>query len=119
MLTGDNSMGKKKSAKKAADKVDFEESLGRLEEIVHLLEEGDLGLNDSLARYEEGVALLRQSYDALQNAERRIELLSGLDAQGNPVTQSFDDTATLDSEKRSAAPKRGPDNDVDSGEVLF
>jgi exodeoxyribonuclease VII small subunit len=119
MLTGDNSMAKKKRAKKAADKVDFEESLGRLEEIVHLLEEGDLGLNDSLARYEEGVALLRQSYDALQNAERRIELLSGLDAQGNPVTQSFDDTATLDSEKRSAGPKRGPDKDVDSGEALF
>ena len=42
------------------------------------------GLNESLERYEEGVKLLRQSYELLQRAERRIELLSGVDAEGNP-----------------------------------
>jgi len=109
-------MAKKKRVKKKAEsKVDFEESLERLEEIVHLLEGGELGLNDSLARYEEGVKLLRQSYDALQNAERKIELLSGLDAQGNPVAQPFDDTATLD----ASNPSREGAGDVDSGEGLF
>jgi exodeoxyribonuclease VII small subunit len=77
----------------------FEQSLKRLEEIVHQLEEGDVGLNESLERYEEGVRLLRQAYDLLQRAERRIELLSGVDAQGNPITQPFDDTATLDAPK--------------------
>ncbi len=46
--------------------------------------------------YEEGVKLLRQSYDLLQRAERKIELLSGVDAEGNPVTQPFDDSATFD-----------------------
>jgi exodeoxyribonuclease VII small subunit len=79
----------------------FEQSLKRLEEIVHLLEEGELGLNESLERYEEGIKLLRQSYDLLQRAERRIELLSGVDAAGNPVTQPFDDTATADIEEKS------------------
>ena len=74
----------------------IEQSLKRLEEIVHHLEEGDLGLNEALERYEEGVKLLRQSYDLLQRAERRIELLSGVDAEGNPITQPFDDTATAD-----------------------
>ena len=78
---------------------DFEQSLKRLEEIVHLLEEGDIGLNESLERYEEGVKLLRQSYELLQRAERRIELLSGVDAEGNPITQPFDDTATFDQEE--------------------
>ena len=107
-------MAKKKRAKKAESKVDFEESLERLEEIVHQLEGGELGLNDSLARYEEGVKLLRQSYEALQNAERKIELLSGLDAQGNPVAQPFDDTATLDANRSS-----GGGGDVDSREGLF
>jgi len=65
------------------------------------LEEGDLGLNEALQRYEEGVKLLRQSYDLLQRAERRIELLSGVDPQGNPITQPFDDTATADVEEKS------------------
>ena len=34
---------------------DFEQSLARLEEIVHLLEDGQLGLSEALVRYEEGV----------------------------------------------------------------
>lgn len=77
----------------------FEQSLERLDEIVHSLEEGKLGLNESLERYEEGVKLLRQSYELLQRAERKIELLSGVDAEGNPITQPFDDTATIDEEE--------------------
>jgi exodeoxyribonuclease VII small subunit len=85
----------------------FEQSLKRLEEIVHLLEEGDLGLNEALERYEEGVVLLRQSYDLLQRAERKIELLSGVDAEGNPITQTFDDTATLEKEEK---PRRRKSN---------
>jgi exodeoxyribonuclease VII small subunit len=83
------------SSEVASAQPSFEEALRRLEEIVHLLEEGDLGLNQALERYEEGVKLLRQSYELLNRAERRIELLSGVDAEGNPVTQPFDDTATF------------------------
>ena len=79
----------------------FEQSLDRLEEIVRLLEEGKIGLSESLERYEEGVKLLRQSYELLQRAERRIELLSGVDAEGNPVTQPFDDTATANIDEKS------------------
>jgi exodeoxyribonuclease VII small subunit len=100
--------------------VDFESALKRLEEIVHLLEEGDIGLGESLERYEEGVKLLRQSYDLLQRAERRIELLSGVDAEGNPITQPFDDAATFDAEeptkrrsrRRTVAEKRHGEGDV-------
>jgi exodeoxyribonuclease VII small subunit len=90
-----------KPIEKNSEQPNFEQSLGRLEEIVHLLEEGELGLNEALERYEEGVKLLRQSYDLLQRAERRIEILSGVDADGNPLTQPFDDTATADLEKKS------------------
>jgi exodeoxyribonuclease VII small subunit len=74
----------------------FEDALKRLEEIVHSLEEGNVGLSEALERYEEGVKLLRQSYELLQRAERRIELLSGVDAEGNPITQPLEDTATID-----------------------
>jgi exodeoxyribonuclease VII small subunit len=78
--------------------VTFEQALARLEEIVHLLEEGDLGLTEAMRRYEEGVKLLRRSYEMLEGAERKIELLSGVDAEGNPVTEPFDDTATFKKE---------------------
>jgi exodeoxyribonuclease VII small subunit len=73
----------------------FEEALERLEEIVRLLEGGEIGLNEALARYEEGVKLLRQAFGLLEHAERRIELLSGVDAEGNPVCEPFSDEATV------------------------
>ena len=92
----------------------FEESLAELESIVADLEGGDLGLSDALARYEEGVRRLKQCHAQLQAAERRIELLSGVDADGNPITTPFDDSATADdrdaaarSKKRSVVPTTG------------
>jgi len=78
-----------------SDQPSFEDALKRLEEIIHSLEEGNVGLSEALERYEEGVKLLRQSYELLQRAERRIELLSGVDAEGNPITQPLEDTATI------------------------
>jgi len=106
-------MSKSSSDDPSAAQPTFEQALKRLEEIVHLLEEGDVGLGEALERYEEGVKLLRQSHELLQGAQRQIELLSGVDAEGNPITQPFDDTATIDrgdsgkrrSRRRSAAPK--------------
>ncbi len=103
---------KKKPARTAAEEPDFEEALARLEAIVRLLEEGDIGLSEALTRYEEGVKLLRQSYDLLQRAERRIELLSGVDAEGKAICEPFDDRATLPSEETSqpeSSQKRGAD----------
>jgi exodeoxyribonuclease VII small subunit len=96
----------KKTADDSLEQPNFEAGLKRLEEIVHALEDGELGLNQSLEQYEEGVKLLRQSYDLLQKAERRIELLSGVDAEGNPVTQSFDDSATFDQREPGKARSR-------------
>ena len=105
-------MAKNAPPDSSSEQLDFEQALKRLEEIVHVLEEGDIGLSESLQRYEEGIKLLRQSYDLLQRAERRIELLSGVDAEGNPITQPFDDTATIDQDepgkrrsRRRSAPK--------------
>jgi exodeoxyribonuclease VII small subunit len=53
----------------------FEDSLARLEEIVDLLEAGDLPLEKSLALFEEGVALSRRCNQRLDEAERRLEVL--------------------------------------------
>ena len=59
----------------------------------------------ALAQYEEGVKLLKQCHGLLAFAERRIELLSGVDADGNPVVQPFDDAATFTPEEKT--PSRG------------
>ncbi len=74
----------------------FEGSLAELQQIVHDLEEGDLGLEASLARFEEGIRLLRSCYRILEEAEQKIEILTGTDAAGNPVTEPFDASATFE-----------------------
>ncbi len=84
----------------------FEESLAELQQIAHELEEGALGLEDSLKRFERGIALLRQCYSTLEQAEQRIEILTGFDAAGNAVTKPFDATATVDQNATPAAGKR-------------
>jgi exodeoxyribonuclease VII small subunit len=76
----------------------FEQALSALEQIVRDLEDGRLGLSESLARYEQGVKLLKNCYAQLEEAERRIELLTGIDAAGNAVVAPFDDTATIASD---------------------
>lgn len=67
----------------------FEDALAALEAIVHQLEDGDLGLEESLARYEQGVKHLKHCFALLQDAERRIELLTGVKDDGTPLTQPF------------------------------
>ena len=55
---------------------DFEAAIAELESIVKKLEEGDLALEASLALYERGVQLSRFCHARLEEAERRIEILS-------------------------------------------
>jgi exodeoxyribonuclease VII small subunit len=56
--------------------IKFEDALQRLEQIVDQLEGGDLPLEDSLKVFEEGVALARRCAKYLEEAEKRIELLT-------------------------------------------
>ncbi len=64
-----------KSNKK--EELGFEEVLGRLKTVVETLETGNLGLEDSLKYYEEGVALARNGHGMLESAEKRVALLVG------------------------------------------
>jgi exodeoxyribonuclease VII small subunit len=76
------------------DILSFEQSLANLESIVRDLEDGQLSLEDALGRYERGVALLKRCYTQLRDAEQRILVLTGVDAEGQPLTQPFEHTAT-------------------------
>ena len=69
------------------EKPDFEEGMERLEKIVAELESGELSLEDSIARYEEGMKLQRQLTDVLNHAEKRIERL--VEKSGAPTTEDM------------------------------
>jgi exodeoxyribonuclease VII small subunit len=78
------------------DNLTFEEALERLESVVRELESNETGLDKSLERYEDGVRLLKRCRKILDEAERKIRLLTGVDAEGNPVTVEFDGTSTAE-----------------------
>lgn len=71
------------------EKLTFEKGLGRLEELVHELESDDLNLDKSLELFEEGIKLTRNLNKKLDEAEKKLEVLSK-DPEGEPVTEDFD-----------------------------
>jgi exodeoxyribonuclease VII small subunit len=54
---------------------DFEQSLAELEALVARLERGELPLAESLALFEQGVALTRRCHMHLADARQRVEIL--------------------------------------------
>jgi len=72
----------------AADKTRFEDALRRLEGVVERLEEGEIPLEEALKLFEEGVKLSRLCHQKLDEAEKRIELLTR-DAEGKIRTKPF------------------------------
>jgi exodeoxyribonuclease VII small subunit len=73
-----------------AEGAPFEASLERLTGIVEKLENGELGLEESLALFEEGVRLARAAQTRLDAAEKRVEELIAADEDGNPVSRELD-----------------------------
>jgi len=125
-------MAKKKSATAGTrgnhkeQSIDFEESLDEVESIVSQLESGELGLSESLQKYEQGIRELKQCQSLLDKAEQKISKLSGFDADGNPVTAptdvSSDSDITAKPKKLTVKKKSGSDESpssaiqTDSGE---
>ena len=68
----------------------FEEQITRLEQIVSALEQGDVKLSDSLARFEEGTKLIAACSKGLDQAEQKVvKLMKGPD--GAPVELPFEE----------------------------
>ncbi|MBS1128194.1 MAG: xseB, partial [Nitrospirae bacterium] len=68
----------------------FEAALARLEEIVTELESGELGLEQSLKLFEEGVKLARVCNARLEEAERKVEVLLK-DKNGKVIAKPFEE----------------------------
>ncbi len=82
------------------DSPDFESALAELEQILDGLEDGTTSLEESLRQYERGVALLRNCYTQLRDAEQRIWRLTGVDAASEPTLEPFEHVASLETVKR-------------------
>ena len=65
-------MSEKKTAEK---KMDFEQALQRLEQIVEDMESGNAKLDESLALFEEGVQLVKFCREALDKAEKKVMMI--------------------------------------------
>ena len=117
----------RKSSDEAGEPLTFEQSLERLEKIVERLEGGQLTLSESLAQYEHGVKYLQYCYRQLERAERKIELLAGVDAEGRVKSQPFEESDMSLEEKQAARSRRrsgttpptDPDAEMDDGTSLF
>ncbi len=88
-------MGKQRNvmAKKPA-KFNFEKALENLEELVEVMEEGELSLEESLKAFEQGIKLTRECQAALDNAEQKVQLLVKDDEpEAEPFMEDNEDEA--------------------------
>lgn len=96
----------------------FEKDLEKLEKIVEELEEGELPLDASLKRFEEGITLAKRCEKALTDAEKRIEVLTR-NAEGDLEAQPFGEEEDGPKVRKAKAPEQDNDEDEDVGEELF
>lgn len=74
----------------------FESALQRLEEITRELEDGDLSLENSLKKFDEGIQLADFCNEKLNEAKAKVELL--LQKDGKLTAQPFDEAESGDKE---------------------
>ena len=70
-------------------KENFEESMKSLENIVTELENGNLNLDESVKKFEEGMKIAKQCNSILEDAEKKITIL--LEKDGEQKEKKFDD----------------------------
>jgi len=58
-------------------KINYEQSVKRLEDIIKQLEEGELPLEQSIELFTEGIGLVKTCNNYLEEAEEKIKILVG------------------------------------------
>ena len=65
----------------------FEKNMSDLENIVTELEKGDLNLDESISKFEEGIKISKQCTKILEDAEKKITIL--LEKDGEVKEENF------------------------------
>lgn len=68
-----------KSNKPTSESLSFEQQMQRLEEIVEILDDGEVALEQMLALYEEGMQRSQYCREYLEKAEQKITIIQGDD----------------------------------------
>lgn len=71
------------------ENLDFEKLMEKLEKIAEELERDDLGLDDSVKLFEEGMEISRKCNEILQKAEKKITVI--IDGQEKDFKPSEDE----------------------------
>ena len=71
-------------------KMTFEESMGRLEQIVRAMERGDVPLEESLKLFQEGTELVKNCGKLLDEAQLQVNKIM-VATDGSPVEEGFAD----------------------------
>ena len=66
----------------------FEEKMDMLEEIVAELEKGELNLDDSVSKFEEGIKISKECNKILEEAEKKITIL--VEKDGKVTEEDFE-----------------------------
>ena len=78
-----------KKQENSIEKMNFEQAIKELTEIVAKIEQGQIPLQESIDQYEKGMTLIKHCREILQKAEKRIEKISKTDdKKQNPAENS-------------------------------
>ena len=72
------------------EKLTFEQSIERLEQIVQAMEQGNVPLEESMALFQEGTGLAANCEKLLENARQQIQKVT-CNAAGEPIMEEFID----------------------------
>ena len=67
---------KEKKSTGTKTELSFEQALRNLEKIVSQVEQGQIGLEDSIEKYEQGMSLIKHCRSILEQCEKRIETIN-------------------------------------------
>ena len=91
---------------KLTKRLKFEEAMERLDSIVAAMESGEIGVEESIAKYEEAMALAAHCRQILDQAEQRIQKIQ-LDAAGQPQLSPFEPPAEPAEDSAAAGDEGG------------
>ena len=65
-----------------AKKLSIEESFEQLDTIIGSLQQGDLSLEESFQKYEEGMKLIKHGSDTIDKVEKKLEIIEQEETEG-------------------------------------
>jgi len=97
------------SAPPAPESLPYEEAIAELEAIIERIEQGEIGLEESLRQFERGDALVRRCDAVLRDAEQKVEQID------RARLASLGDAAAAAAGDSDGAPDRHAGGPLDDG----